>query len=106
MFTSIYLIAFVFVLMIFLIPTVLAVRKNHPHKVPIILVNLIGGLLYGVGWLIALVWVLISPSSSSAEASNLPSVADELGKLHQLKESGAISPAEFELQKSKLLQKY
>jgi len=45
------------------LPTIIALKKNHPHKIPIILVNIFGGLLYGLGWLVALVWCFIVPNN-------------------------------------------
>jgi len=34
-----------------LLPTIIAIKKNHHYKVPIIFINILGGLLWGVGWL-------------------------------------------------------
>ena len=45
------------------LPTIIAVARNHPHKLPIILVNVLGSFLWGIGWVVALVWSLIVPST-------------------------------------------
>ncbi|MDO6764248.1 SHOCT domain-containing protein [Agarivorans sp. 1_MG-2023] len=78
----------------------IAIRKSHPYKIAIILVNVLGGLLWGVGWLIALIWCFIVPVK---QAPSFSSVADEIEKLHSLKEKGVISDAEFEAKKKELM---
>ena len=83
-----------------LLPTIIALSKNHPHKVPIILVNILGGLLWGIGWLVALVWCFITPNQNNVNQS---SHADEIEKLYQLKEKGIISEDEFNQKKGTLL---
>ncbi|MYB16038.1 MAG: superinfection immunity protein [Chloroflexi bacterium] len=45
---------------IYLIPTALAFYREHPNAVAIAVVNVILGLAFGVGWLAALVWTLVS----------------------------------------------
>lgn len=47
-------------LVIYIMPSVIALFKNHQHKKSIILLNLVGGLLLGTGWLLALIWCFIS----------------------------------------------
>jgi len=42
---------------IFFIPTYFAHKKNHPAKIAIILTNILAGVIYGIGWFIALIWV-------------------------------------------------
>ena len=37
-------------------PTVVAFRREHNNAVPIFLVNLLFGWVYGIGWVIALLW--------------------------------------------------
>lgn len=82
------------------LPTIIALKKSHPYKVPIILVNILGGLLWGAGWLIALIWCFIVPEKKTP---NLGSTADEIEKLHTLKEKGIISEAEFNAKKEELI---
>ncbi|WP_057180662.1 superinfection immunity protein [Colwellia sp. MT2012] len=93
---------FLFILVpLFFVPTIIAVRKQHPHKIPIILINLIGGVFYGIGWIIALVWCFITPNSESGSSST--NIADEIEKLHALKENGILTTEEYEDKKAKLI---
>ncbi len=85
---------------LFFLPIIIAVKKNHPHRIPIILVNIFGGLFFGVGWLIALVWCFIVPSETQSTSN---SSATELEKLYDLKEKGGISQEEYDSRKKTLL---
>lgn len=82
----------------FFIPTIIAIKRKHPYKVAIILTNILGGLVWGIGWAIALIWCFILP-----KANINTNVADELEKLHSLKEKGIISDSDFEKKKSSLM---
>jgi len=44
---------------IYILPSIIALKKNHKDKLWIILINLFLGLVFGVGWLIALAWCLL-----------------------------------------------
>ncbi len=68
---------------------------------PIIVTNIVGGLLYGIGWIVAIVWCFIEPKKSALLSET--SIADELEKLHALKERGILTADEFELKKQDLL---
>jgi hypothetical protein len=81
------------------LPSIIAIRKDHPYKIPIVLVNLFGSVLWGAGWLIALVWCFILPKQYSSKAG----AASEIEKLHELKEKGIITQDEFEKKKKALL---
>ena len=94
------LIIFAIGIAIFLLPTVIAIKKQHPQKVGIILVNLLGGLFFGLGWIVALVWCFIVPKAS---VSNPQNVSEELARLHRLKEDEVISQEDFDKQKQLLL---
>lgn len=94
------LIIFCIMLPIYFLPTIIVLVKNHHYKTPIILLNIFGGLLWGIGWFVALVWCFIVPQKASAIS---PGIASEIEKLYALKEKGAITQAEFDKQKSKLL---
>ncbi|HHB76733.1 MAG TPA: superinfection immunity protein [Desulfobulbus sp.] len=48
----------------FLLPSIIAVKKNHPHKIAIIFVNIFGGLLYGLGWIVAFIWCFLGGPSN------------------------------------------
>ena len=84
-----------------LLPSIIALKKNHPYKIPIVLINILGGLLWGAGWLIALVWCFIIPDKKVASMS---SIAEDIDKLHSLKERGVISEDEFNAKKKELMQ--
>ncbi|MDR2612134.1 MAG: superinfection immunity protein [Deltaproteobacteria bacterium] len=43
-------------LVIYLIPAIVAFKRKHRNRVPILLVNVILGWLYGVAWIVALIW--------------------------------------------------
>ncbi len=83
------------------LPTIIALIKNHPYKIPIIIINVLGGLFWGVGWLISLIWCFITPEK---QTSSIGSVADEIEKLYSLKEKGVISETEFNAKKKELMQ--
>lgn len=82
------------------LPTIIAIKKNHPHKIPIILVNFLGGLFYGIGWLVALIWCFITPGNNQ-RSPTIP--AAEIKKLYELKEKGILTQEEFDSKKQALL---
>jgi len=88
-------------LLLFLGPTIVAFQKNHPQKVAIALVNILGGFLYGIGWLVALVWCYSEPRD---RAGGAVSVAAHIRELHELKEQGILTQDEFEAKKRTLLE--
>ncbi|MEZ8116845.1 superinfection immunity protein [Vibrio splendidus] len=45
---------------LFLLPTIIARGKDHPHKTAITVLNIVGSLFFGTGWLIALIWSLMN----------------------------------------------
>lgn len=98
---------FLIVAVIYFLPTYIAIKKNHPHKVPIILINVFLGLLWGLGWLIALIWAIVGDGARQTIMQPIEvkatSVAEEIERLHKLKTDGVISEADFESQKSAVL---
>jgi hypothetical protein len=84
-----------------LLPTIIAVKKNHPYKIVIILVNIFGGLFFGIGWVVALIWCFITPSNNTNKSA--PMISDELERLHALRLKGAITESEFNESKRKIL---
>lgn len=40
----------------YFIPTAIAVKRGHPNCLPIVLINIFAGWIYGIGWLVAIVW--------------------------------------------------
>ena len=85
---------------LYFLPTIIALKKNHPHKILIVLVNIFGGLIFGLGLLIALIWCFTEPSETQSTSN---SGTAELRKLYKLKAKGDISQEEFESRKKKLL---
>lgn len=79
------------------LPTIIAINKNHHYKIPIILINILGGMLWGFGWLVALIWCFIEPKSNNISATH------EIEKLHELKEKGALTQEEYDTKKKALL---
>ncbi|KKC98617.1 superinfection immunity protein [Photobacterium halotolerans] len=89
------LVVVILAIFLFFLPTIIAINKKHPHRIAIIATNLIGGLFWGVGWLIALVWCLIRPSKELHTSE-----AAEIEKLFELKEKGIITEEEYQKKKS------
>ena len=96
-------ILFLLAVSLYFLPTIIAVHKEHHYKVPIILVNVLGGAVAGLGWIIALVWCFIEPHQATGAANE--SIADELEKLNELREKGILTQQEFDSKKHKLLNK-
>lgn len=94
------LIIFFIMMPIYFLPTIIALVKNHHYKTPIILINIFGGLLWGIGWFVALVWCFIAPQKASVISL---SAASEIEKLHALKEKGVLTEEGFIKRKNKLL---
>jgi hypothetical protein len=111
---------------VYIIPTIVAFRRNHPNRWIILVINVaFGGTV--IGWGIALVWAMraahrVGSTSSGGETGlnlfindvktirvgeppPLPqnSAAQELERLHGLLVRGAISQVEFDGLKAKLL---
>jgi hypothetical protein len=111
---------------IYIIPSIVAFRRNHPNRWIILVINLaFGGTI--IGWGIALVWAMraahrVGSTGSGGESGlnlfvndvkrvqvieppPLPqtSVTQELERLHGLLTRGAISQVEFDDLKAKLL---
>ncbi len=40
---------------LYFVPTVIVVSNRHPRRIPIIVLNVVGGAT-GVGWIVALIW--------------------------------------------------
>ena len=90
---------------VYFLPSIIAFKKQHVHKGIILLVNFIFGWTFIV-WVGLLVWAIID--SDGSKTSNLTrniggNKYEDISKLQQLKESGAISEEEFNKEKEKLL---
>lgn len=98
---SIWQIMVIFVVLpLFLLPSIIAISRNHPYKVPIVLINIIGGAVWGVGWIVAFIWSLIMPQKIRAGDSDS---IGEIERLHALKMQGVITQENFDERKKALL---
>lgn len=80
------LILFLFAL--YMIPTWIAERRKHKNKGAILVVNLLSGWIFGIGWIIALVWALTSPHTDKEKADMMAeSMAAAMLKMKQLEEA-------------------
>ncbi|GAA3940775.1 hypothetical protein GCM10022406_25930 [Hymenobacter algoricola] len=91
------------ILFLYFLPAILG--RNHRQSNSITILNLLLGWTV-LGWIGALVWAMSNdkPQAVVARAAAVPrSVADELSKLQGLREAGALSDAEFQREKDRLL---
>ena len=54
----IFIVFFAGLLVIFFIPSIVAFLRGHHYKWIILALNIFGGALFGVGWIVALIWAL------------------------------------------------
>jgi len=52
-------------LLVYFIPSIVAMKKNHPQKVAILLLNIFLGWTF-IGWVGSLVWAFIKPQSNNS----------------------------------------
>lgn len=101
---------------LYILPSFVALYRKHPSKYSIILVDVLLGFT-GIGWLVALIWsfgstkqtvlvvnalpVVAKPQNASAA---LPvankTIAERIAELKAMLDSGTISQSEFELLKA------
>lgn len=110
---------------IYIVPSIMAFRRDHPNRWIILVINIAFGTTI-IGWGVALVWAMRAVhrpgSASSGGESGLnifvndvrrvqlvepppipqPSMTQELERLHDLLVRGAITQGEFEGLKAKL----
>ena len=93
-------------LLLYVLPAFIAYRRNHPSKEIILILDLLFGWTF-LGWAGTLVWAFIDTGDSitinNTQKQNNSNKYDDLEKLQRLKESGAITDIEFEVEKSKIL---
>jgi len=92
-------VAFLIILPLVLLPSIIAYRKKHRYLTAIIITNIVGVFAYGLGWIIALVWCFIEPKNPEGTLGH----ADEIKKLFELKEKGVITQDEFDKKKKDLI---
>ena len=89
----------------YFLPTFIASKRNHPSGNGIGLLNIFLGWT-GIGWLAALIWSVsaIQQTSANPEPSQRPDDKyAQLERLAALRDKGAISDQEFQIEKAKLL---
>ena len=115
------LILIIFVFIIYIIPTIVAFKRDHPNKYPILIVNIMFGASL-VGWLACLIWAMnavhTSKSGSNGGESGLNIFSNDvknvklvdndandgilnLLRLQDLLDRGTITREEFEILKRK-----
>lgn len=95
---GIVIIQIILILIVYLIPTIVACVKKHTYKVGIILLDIFLGWSL-IGWVGALIWACILPDNKKINNNKY----EDLENLQKLKEDGAITEAEFEIEKAKIL---
>jgi hypothetical protein len=80
----------------YLLPTIIVLRNGHKNKLLIILLNFTAGWTL-FGWVVALIWAIKLPIINNISS------ADEIEKLHNLKEKGIITESDFNRQKKDLI---
>lgn len=103
--------AFAILAAIYITPPAIAFKRRHPQRWSITVLSLaFGGTL--IGWVAALIWAiqpleapehLAESEESESFAFQAPSVSEELERLHQLLQTGAITQNEFDNLKTKLI---
>lgn len=92
-------------IVLYFLPAVIAYRRNHANRGVILLINFLLGWTF-LGWAGCLIWAFIDTDGSKAD-SMFRNVGgnkyEDLERLQRLRESGAITDVEFEIEKAKLL---
>lgn len=90
-------------LMVYFIPSFVAFNRKHSYKLGILLLNIFLGWTL-VGWVAALVWCFVDGNKNhGGEALQKDDRYTQMEKLAKLKESGALSDEEFQVEKKRLL---
>lgn len=95
---------------LYFIPTIIAVKRDHPSYLAIFAVNLILGWML-IGWVIALVWslsgistpVVVPQKVVNETPKEKPSLTEQLEELSSLKEKGLLTEEEFSAKKAQIL---
>ena len=92
-------------IVLYFLPAVIAYRRNHANRGAILLINFLLGWTF-LGWAGSLIWAFIDTDGSKTD-SMFRNVGgnkyEDLERLYRLKESGALTDVEFEIEKAKLL---
>ncbi|MFR5509140.1 MAG: superinfection immunity protein [Clostridia bacterium] len=92
-------------IVLYFLPAIIAYKRNHANKGIILLIDFLLGWTF-LGWAGCIVWAFIDTDGSKASSitRNIGgNKYEDLARLQKLKESGAITNVEFEVEKQKLL---
>ena len=92
-------------IVLYFLPSIIAYKKGHANKGIILLINFLLGWTF-LGWAGSLVWAFIDTDGTATRnvTRNIGgNKYEDLAKLQKLKENGAITDVEFEIEKQKLL---
>lgn len=92
-------------IVLYFLPAIIAYKKNHANKSIILLIDFLLGWTF-LGWAGCLVWAFIDTDGSTINkvTRNVGgNKYEDLSRLQKLKESGAITDVEYEIEKQKLL---
>ena len=92
-------------IILYFLPAIIAYKKEHAYKGIILLLDFLLGWTF-LGWAACLVWAFIDNDGSTTNKMfrNVGgNKYEDLEKLQKLKDSGAITDIEFEVEKQKLL---
>ena len=92
-------------IVLYFLPAIIAYKRNHANKGIILLIDFLLGWTF-LGWAGCLVWAFIDTDGS--KTSNMTrniggNKYEDIARLQKLKETGAITDVEFEIEKQKLL---
>lgn len=90
---------------VYFLPTFIAARRKHHNATGIFVLDLFLGWT-GIGWLAALIWSVSAVREPQQPVTVVTGEADKYQKLERLaalKEKGALSQQEYDLEKAKLL---
>ena len=91
-------------ILIYFIPTIVAIRREHLQKTAIILINIFLGWSF-IGWVVALVWACMNPNTSNGTYQPIEetSIDSRLKNLEELKNNGIITETEYEKKRQDIL---
>ena len=92
-------------IILYFLPAIIAYKRGHANKNIILLITFLLGWTF-LGWAGCLVWAFFDNDGSTINKMfrNVGgNKYDDLEKLQKLKEKGAISDSEYELEKQRLL---
>ena len=92
-------------IVLYFLPSIIAYKREHTNKGIILLINFLLGWTF-LGWAGTLVWAFIDTDGTATKniTRNIGGNRyEDLARLQKLKESGAITDVEFEVEKQKLL---